>query len=276
MKKCLNCEKELDDNIIFCGNCGAKQENIELICPICKEPFKIGQKRCKKCKTILPKTYRKLPDEYKKFNWAAFLDPMLWSLVHKDYRLFIWLCIPIANIFLIIFMFFVALYYGFKGNEIGWQKFESNDIKLYDNIQRDWAKAHALWVGLFVIIWLFTAIPAIFLMTPQIKENDRIGKEIITNYNAKNFEYICSGSIDCVNQIMPVYNNAGEITKLKFKKSSYKTTKYPEAGEAKRVICYRAFCPKHNSKCEVCIETRDYNSRTYIKEFIVKIEKKKK
>ena len=77
MKKCLNCNHECDENSKFCNNCGYNFAD-DLICPICKTPFKIGQRKCKNCLTPLPDTRKQIPVEIKKFNWGAFGFTWIW------------------------------------------------------------------------------------------------------------------------------------------------------------------------------------------------------
>ena len=276
MKNCQNCSKEIDENTIFCEYCGAKQEGVELICPICKEPFKIGQKRCKKCRTSLPKTYRILPNEYNKFNWGAFLNPFTWSLVHKDYKFVILFFIPFINIFIVVIPLLIwMLYYGFKGNEIGWQKFESNDIKLYDSIQRDWAKGHALVAVLIFLIWLVCTISTFRVLTPQLKENDKVAKNVVFNfYNPQKFEQLCGTLDGCYDKVTKIYDEVGEFSNLELRKSEFKSSSDDVTGETTRKICYKATCSKLSVKCEPCIEIKTRDGVAYFKNIDVFYKKK--
>ena len=51
MKICFNCLSELNDNDIFCGNCGKKYVSKKglIICPMCKNTAIKGERLCDSC-----------------------------------------------------------------------------------------------------------------------------------------------------------------------------------------------------------------------------------
>ena len=58
--RCVECGHEIANGTVFCTTCGAKQpkkvveETPKLVCPVCGTPLEVGTKFCTSCGTKLP------------------------------------------------------------------------------------------------------------------------------------------------------------------------------------------------------------------------------
>ena len=239
--KCLQCGFELNDTVKFCPECGFDLSS-KLVCPICQTPFKINQKRCKKCLTPLPKIHKKLPKELEKFNIPAFFFTFFWSCAHKCY----WPLIILIPFLGLIFLPIIAIYLGFKGNQIAWENFDDTDIEEFKKQESKWNIC--VWI-VGVIIVLFALIMSLSVFIPNIKKMNKI----VEIYNKQEFETICkplANEQQCLENYKNLYSTVGEISKLKVKSIRTENKKdYPMTN-----ICATAKYSKQNKDCILCVD----------------------
>ena len=240
-KKCLQCGLEIDDGVKFCPECGCDL-SIELVCPICKTPFKANQKKCKKCLTPLPKTSKKLPKELQKFNFAAFFFTFVWSCAHKCY----WPLIILIPFLGLVFLPVIAVYLGFKGNQIAWENFDGTDIEKFKKEEQKWNIY--TWIACIVVVLL-----ALFINLSVLIPNAKKLESIVNTYNKQDFEVICkplANEQQCLENYKNLYSTVGEISKLKVKSIHTENKKgYPMTN-----ICATAKYSKQNKDCFLCVD----------------------
>ena len=178
MKICPQCGNEVDIDTKFCPECGYNL-SMELRCPICNTPFKLNQKRCKKCSTPLPKITKKFPKEVRGFNFAAFFFSFIWSSCHRCF----WPLIVLIPFLGVLLAFPVALYLGFCGNKIAWENYDGADVEEFKNKERVWNKVAwitAAGMAIFTIIIILSMY--LFAILPNTKKLEKIVEE----YNKQN------------------------------------------------------------------------------------------
>lgn len=71
-----------------------------------------------------------MPDELKRWSWAAFLMNWLWGISHN-----VWIALLCFVPFLNIVMPF---YLGVKGNELAWEHRKFESVEQFKEVQRKW------------------------------------------------------------------------------------------------------------------------------------------
>jgi hypothetical protein len=85
-----------------------------------------------------------MPDELKRWSWAAFLMNWLWGISHN-----VWIALLCFVPFLNIVMPF---YLGVKGNELAWEHRKFESVEQFKEVQRKWM----YWgIGVFVASIVF-------------------------------------------------------------------------------------------------------------------------
>ncbi len=80
-----------------------------------------------------------VPDEIKRWSWAAFLMNFIWGIGNKTYIALLTL-IPVVGIVMIFIL-------GAKGNEWAWRNKQWPSVEEFKRVQKIWA-----WVGLGLLI----------------------------------------------------------------------------------------------------------------------------
>ena len=80
-----------------------------------------------------------VPDEIKKWSWAAFLMHFIWGIGNKTYIALLTL-IPVVGIVMVFIL-------GAKGNEWAWRNKQWSSIEEFKRVQKIW-----VWVGLGLLI----------------------------------------------------------------------------------------------------------------------------
>lgn len=142
-------------------------------CPACGEQILKTAKKCKHCgewldgsnqqvaSNVSAATKEALPEEYKRFNWGAFLATWIWGVVHKSYLtllifaacLISW--IPVVGWFAPLGL---CIWFGIKGNEWAWQNKEWKSLEEFNEVQRKWAMWSAIIYLLLVVFYIFFII----------------------------------------------------------------------------------------------------------------------
>jgi hypothetical protein len=100
----------------------------------------------------------------KKFNWGAFAFNFIWGIFNKSWITLISLVISFIPVVCYLNIF-VSIWFGIKGNEWAWQNKRWESIEEFHKIQKRWAIAAAILLGLSVLGIVATMLlPA--LMTP--------------------------------------------------------------------------------------------------------------
>ena len=244
MKKCANCNNECENNSKFCNNCGYNFDN-ELICPICKAPIKIGQKRCNKCLTPLPDIKKQLPEELKKFNWGAFGFTWIWGLAYKYY----WPLTCFIPFIGIILAPIYSLYLGFKGNEIAWQNSNQTTVEEFNKNQKTWATAFVITISALLTF----AIMLYFIINKTlITPNKKVFDSFVEIYNSQDTEKFCQSNKECLKSFSNLYNTTGKLTNIKIKEMSTEN----KSGFIETKICATANSQKQNKNCRPCLYIR--------------------
>jgi len=111
-------------------------------CQFCKEIIQDEAIKCKHCGSMLNGSMgqRSVPEELKRWNWAAFLWGPIWAIGHN-----VWLgllCfVPVPLVYLV--MIFIL---GAKGNQWAWERNHYSSIDQFLDKQR-------FWVRVWLIIW---------------------------------------------------------------------------------------------------------------------------
>ena len=84
-----------------------------------------------------------VPIEIQGWNWGAFLLSWIWGIGNNTYRAF-WVFFPFVN-------FFMAIALGLKGNEWAWRHRKWESVEHFKQVQRKWAKAGLIFVGVMFI-----------------------------------------------------------------------------------------------------------------------------
>jgi len=84
-----------------------------------------------------------VPIEIEGWNWGAFLLSWIWGIGNNTYRAF-WVFFPLVN-------FFMAIALGLKGNEWAWRHRKWESVEHFKQVQRKWAKAGLIFVGVMFI-----------------------------------------------------------------------------------------------------------------------------
>jgi hypothetical protein len=94
------------------------------------------------------KNKMQVPEEIKKWNWAAFWLNWIWGIGNNVY---------LALICLIPFVSLIApFYFGVKGNELAWKNKKWESVEEFKRIQKKWAKW--AWVVIVGFLILFGSI----------------------------------------------------------------------------------------------------------------------
>lgn len=240
-KKCFQCGTELNETTKFCPECGYDL-SCELVCPICKTPFKANQKKCSKCLTPLPQINKKLPKELQKFNYAAFFFTFVWSCAHKCY----WPLIVLIPFLGILILPIIAIYLGFKGNQIAWENFNGTNIEEFKKQESKWN----------IYVWIFGVIivlAVLFMCLTVFIPNTKTMHKIVETYNKQEFNTLCkplANEQECLENYKNIYNAIGEISKLKV--NSINTNN--KEGYTITNICANAKLSKLNKDCILCVE----------------------
>ncbi len=97
-----------------------------------------------------------VPQEIMKWNWGAFIFSWLWGIRHSTYRA-LWIFFPPVG-------FFMLFALGFKGSEWAWKHTKWQSIKHFQQVQRKWAKAGAIFtLCLIPLIFAFFLVINIYI-----------------------------------------------------------------------------------------------------------------
>lgn len=115
-----------------------------------------------------------------KFNWGAFFFSWIWGLCNKCYLTLI--IIPVAFVPVIggIASLAMAIWFGVEGNKWAWQNKRWNSIDHFHSVQKKWAIASLIYVGvLFVlcIVGIALSIMLPFLMTDTQEQRFEVMKK---------------------------------------------------------------------------------------------------
>lgn len=97
-----------------------------------------------------------MPDELRRWSWAAFLMTWLWGISHN-----VWISllsfVPFVNLF-------IWIYLGIKGNELAWQNRKFESVQQFHEVQKKWTQwgVGLLIVSAFIFIAMFSFIIAAF------------------------------------------------------------------------------------------------------------------
>ncbi len=90
--------------------------------------------------------FAEVPFEIRGWNWGAFLLSWIWGLANNSYIALLCL-IPVVNIVMIFVL-------GANGSKWAWQNKKWDSIEHFKRVQKNWAVAGFIILGLTIIIWL--------------------------------------------------------------------------------------------------------------------------
>ena len=90
-----------------------------------------------------------IPAEVKGWNWGAFLLSWVWGIGNRVYIGLLALIFPFSLI-----MPFIL---GFKGNQWAWEKNNWSNVEDFKKLQKKWAFAGFLIIGLLLAIFFLTS-----------------------------------------------------------------------------------------------------------------------